>query len=629
MNKTLKSLFLILCLTLSVIAEPLTLPLDQRPRWVSQDGIVMAGSWEPLMFRVRRDGTGYVPTNQQRAAYLREHSPEMVTRLKNLGVNFVMMHCYKGGGLETERQSMNDAARFAHICHNAGLHVGVYNYSGAFIWELFFKEMPQAHDWLLLDKNGNPIPYGRATYRYYWNRNHPQAQAFYKQIIKFAVQDIHADLIHFDNYHIGPGCDANSVERFRQYLTQTFNTERLRAMGITDVNKVQPSLSGPPDNILRRAWLDFSCKSMADSYHQMAQYARTLRPDILVECNPHGPKSHIIPPIDHGRILTGGEAFWDEGRLCGYTKGKLQTRIRTYKIARRMNNIAFAYTLTPLEVAESMAFNLDCLGCICWFEYGKIVNRPDRQDPVSPTLTPYVQFFHTRRDLLRSAEVIADTAVLRSFPSQVFAEKKFNRLTYQTEQTLIDNNFCFQIIYDQLLCDLPRYRVLILSGCPALSDQHIEWIKDFHRSGGRLCIVGPAATHDEWMLPRVEPALAHLKDSQVIRIKPEDDLISSLRSAWPDLWSLTIQPTPGLCTELTRQPTRYLVHLVNYRTDQPALNISVSMRISAQDKVKSISLAGPDHKDELPLPFEVKDGKVNFTIPQIKTYEIAVITLQK
>ena len=46
----------ILCLTGLVRAEVLTLPLDHRPAWLSREGIVMAGSWEPLLFRVRRDG---------------------------------------------------------------------------------------------------------------------------------------------------------------------------------------------------------------------------------------------------------------------------------------------------------------------------------------------------------------------------------------------------------------------------------------------------------------------------------------------------------------------------------------------------------------------------------------------
>ncbi|MHC4509205.1 MAG: hypothetical protein ACYTAO_09650, partial [Planctomycetota bacterium] len=145
--------FLVLGLFLTgpAAAEPLTLPVDQRPDWLGRDGIVMAGSWEPLLFRVRRDGSeGYTPTAEQRAAYLREHSPAMVARLKALGVNFIMMHCYKGAGLEAERQSMADAVRFASLCRDAGLRVGVYNYSGAFLWEPLFEETPEAKDWVLL-----------------------------------------------------------------------------------------------------------------------------------------------------------------------------------------------------------------------------------------------------------------------------------------------------------------------------------------------------------------------------------------------------------------------------------------------------------------------------------------------
>jgi hypothetical protein len=47
-----------------------------------------------------------------------------------------------------------------------------------------------------------------------------------------------------------------------------------------------------------------------------------------------------------------------------------------------------------------MAFNRDCLGCICWFEYGRIVAIPGSDKPVSPELTPFIKFFKTRRDLL-------------------------------------------------------------------------------------------------------------------------------------------------------------------------------------------------------------------------------------
>ncbi len=623
---------LLLCCWLTGLAwaEPLTLPLDQRPNWLEQDGIVMAGSWEPLLFRVRRDGSeGYNPTPEQHAAYLREHSPEMVGRLKDLGVNFVMMHCYKGGGLKAERESMADAVRFAELCHDAGLRVGVYNYSGAFIWELFFKEVPEARDWVVLDENGKPRTYSpTAAYRYYWNRNHPDAQAFYRNLIRFAVNDVKVDLLHFDNYSIGPGRDVDSVLRFRRYLRETFTPDQLDRMGIEDLDAVEPAMTGPPDNLLRRAWLDFSCRSLADSYHEMVRYARTLRPDVLVECNPGGVRGWISPPVDHGRLLRGGEAFWDEGRHPGYHEGRLCSRICTYKVARRMDNMTFAYATTPLEMAESMAFNRDCLGCICWFEYGNLVARPGSKDPVSPDLAPFIRFFHARRELLRDAVVVADAAVLRSFPSQVFADPAYAQLTARVEQALINNRIPFQIIYDHHLDDLKRYRAVVLAGCIALSDHQIGRIERYVASGGRLCIIGPVATHDEWMIPRTRPVLDDLPPDRAIRIIGKDDCLDAISQACDNELSLSVDAAEGLCAELTRQADRRLVHLVNYRSDGAVENVAVAVRIPARRTVKSVTLASPQRDSDTELPFKEQAGMITFTVDAVEVYEIAAITLE-
>ena len=609
-------------------AESLTLPVNQRPDWLQRDGIVMAGSWEPLLFRVRRDGSeGYTPTAEQQAAYVREHSPEMIAELKALGVNFIMMHCYKGAGLDAERQSMADAVHFASLCRGAGLRTGVYNYSGAFLWEPLFKETPQARDWVLIGTDGNPVTYGSATYRYRWNRNHPDAQAFYRQLVRFAVRDIRADLLHFDNYGHGPGWDANSVQRFRDYLSDTFTLDQLKKMGIDSLRTVQPPIAGTKD-LLQRAWLEFCCRSLAASYHDMSRYARSLREDILIECNPGGPGHRIRPPVDHGRLLQGGEAFWDEGRAPGYTNGQLRSRIRTYKVARRMDNIAFAYSTNPLEMAESMAFNRACLGCICWFEYGRIVVKPGSNEPITKTLAPFIRFFHKRRDLLRRASVVADVAVLRSFPSQVFADSKYAQLTYRVEQALIENRVCFQIIYDHHLNDPARYPVLVLAGCVALSDPQIRQIKQYVESGGRLCIVGPVATHDEWMLPRGKPVLNNLPNDRVIRIGENDDVISGVRHACGERLSVSVQGPHGLCSELTEQPGRRLIHLVNYRDDGPVKDISIKLRLPDKHRIQAVTLVSPERENDLKLDFREQAGMATFNVPQVKTYEIAVITLK-
>ena len=613
-------------------AEALTLPLDERPDWLARDGIVMAGSWEPLLFRVRRDGSdGYTPTAEQLAAYRREHSAEMVARLKELGINFVMMHCHKGAGLEAERESMADAVAFAKLCHEAGLRVGVYTYSGAFLWELLFKEAPEAKDWVVHKEDGQPHTYGRAQYRYYWNRNHPDAQAYYRKIVRFAVEDIKTDLLHFDNYSVGPGSDANSVARFRRYLADTFAPERLEALGFPSLDTVQPPMSGPPDTLLRRAWLNFSCQSLADSYLDMGRYARTLRKDILVECNPGGVGGPIRTPVDHGRLLAGGEAFWDESLRPGFRDGKLATRIRTFKVARRMDNIAFNYTTSPLEAAEAMAFNRDCLGCVCWFEYGDIVERPGFKKPMPPALLPYIRFFHKRRPLLRDAGVVADVAVLRSFPSQVLADPKHAALTHRVEELFIEHRVCFQIIYDQHLAGLSRYRALVLAGCVALSERQIAQIQAYVEAGGRLCLVGPAATHDEWMLPRQVPAFDGLAAASVVQINPDGDILNAVSRACDDAPTLAVHAEPvalGLCTEVTEQPGRRLVHLVNYREDAPFQDVQVRLRLPAGRTVRHVALASPGRETDLELPFEVEEGFVDFRLPEVCVYEIAMVSLE-
>jgi len=609
-------------------ADSLTLPMDQRPGWLRQEGIVMAGSWEPLLFRVRRDGRDdSVPTAQQREAYRREHGPEMVARLKDLGVTFVMMHCYKGAGRAMERESMADAVQFARLCHDAGLHVGVYTYSGAFLWEPFFREVPSARDWVLLGADGRPRTYDGAQYRYYWNRNHPAAQAFYQGIVSFAINEIKADLLHFDNYSVGPGYDSPSVERFRRYLREALTPTQRQKGGLADVNTVPPPRAGSGDSLLRRAWLDFSCRSLADSYQEMSRYARTLRQDILIECNPGGPGHAIEPPVDHGRLLPGGEAFWDEGRAPGYRAGQLYTRIRTYKVARSMNNMAFAYATTPLEVAESLAFNLDCLGCICWFEYGDIVAKPGSKAPLSAGIAPFVRFFHTRRDLFRDTTVTADVAVLRSFPSQVLAGSKPAELAGRAEQALIDNHVCFQIVYDEQLGDLRGYRALVLAGCVALSDRHIEQIRRYVESGGRLCIVGPAATHDEWMFPRETAIFDDLPASRVVRPPADGEILPAVRRVCDNRPALAIRSSPGLCSELTQQTGRQLVHLVNYRSG-PVTNIHVSVRLPDGCRPQRVTLVSPERPEGITLAFQVREACAEFQVPQVTTYEIAIVEAQ-
>jgi hypothetical protein len=194
------------------------------------------------------------------------------------------------------------------------------------------------------------------------------------------------------------------------------------------------------------------------------------------------------------------------------------------------------------------------------------------------------------------------------------------------EQRLIEGRVPFQIIYDCHLDDLERYRALVLAGCVAMSDRQIERIRHFAESGGRVCIVGAAATHDEWMLPRAQPGLGAIPDGWCTHIDETGDVGDALRRACPDGPSVEVRTTSaGLCAEYTRQPKRWLVHLVNYRLDAPAKDVAVTIRLPKNATVRSVTLVSPERATDTVIAHEAREGVVTFAVPSVGVYEIAVV----
>jgi hypothetical protein len=607
--------------------RPLTLPWSQRPAWLRDEGIIMAGSWEPLLFRVRRDGGGYEPTPGQRAAYEREHSPEMVAKLKALGVDFVMMHCYKGFGLRAERESMADAKRFAKLCHDAGMHVGVYVYSGTLGWELLFQEWPDAKDWVVLDEKKQPVTYGKAAYRYYVDRNNPAANEYLRKVVRFAVEEIGADLLHFDNYHVGPGREENSLRRYQEYLRGTpLSGERTTAR---DGNPSPVKAA----NLADRTWNDFACESLAESYVEMARYARSLRPDILIECNPGGVPDRTRPPVDHARLLRGGEAFWDEGLAPAFRNGEIRSRIRTYKLGRQMDNMVFAYATSPLDAAESMAFNLDCLGCVCWFEYGRVVARPGAKEPVSEPLSSYIRFYRRNREYYRGADVVADVAVLRDYASQTCADPSGAKATYWAEQQLIEQRVPFTIINEATVADLTRYKALVLVGSVALRDDLVARVRDYAGTGGGIVLSDRTARYDGCGQPRPTPALAGLSGRRIVTLPPDRqrdsaEFIAAVRRACGGTFSAELNASTGVAIELTAQhsPVRRMLHIVNYHADSVVEPAQASLSVPDGSRIKDVQLWQPESDSPVRVEFETIASRLTCKLPRIRVYALLIAT---
>jgi len=171
-----------------------------------------------------------------------------------------------------------------------------------------------------------------------------------------------------------------------------------------------------------------------------------------------------------------------------------------------------------------------------------------------------------------------------------------------------------------------------MPGCVALSDVHVAKLREYVSGGGRLVVVGPLGTHDEWMCPREKSALDDMGGDRIIRVREGDDWRAALSRTLGEP-SLSINGVPAggqdfLRAELTEQTGRRLLHLVNYQTDSQVKNVAVRIKVPKGRRAKSVTLASPEHEADIALNFTQGAGSVDFTVPSMGIYEIAVVAME-
>jgi hypothetical protein len=143
-----------------------------------------------------------------------------------------------------------------------------------------------------------------------------------------------------------------------------------------------------------------------------------------------------------------------------------------------------------LRLAEATAYNDMNLGMV------------DHVTPNGVDLTraaqKYVNFFHAHSKDLVDTQSIADAAVLRSFASVEFNPARSLLSTLLFEQTLIQTKIPFGINSDRHLRDLSKYKVLVLANQDALSDDEVNTIREFVRTGGGLVGVEEISLRNGW-----------------------------------------------------------------------------------------------------------------------------------
>jgi hypothetical protein len=496
------------------------------------------------------------------------------------------------------------------------------------------------------------------------------------------------DLIHFDNIgnqgKIPVFSHPMAVEAFREYLRNKYTPERLKErLGFSDPKFVLPPIApalGDQEffyDPLIMEWIDFRCHMLGNYIKEVTDYARSLNPEVATDINIgtlNGTNEAWRGSQRFSLLLPNTDVYIVEGNNGGryMEDGLLISNIRDYKIGRTYSNLVLnrmgspgGIEYTPVTVPEQLAFNQHCLG----------------PASMKPENWKYIRFLRDQFPHFLNTENVADVAILRSYPSMAYNNYTTHESTILFEQTLIQANIPFDIIFDEHLEDLSKYKVLVLANQESLSDTALEQITAFVNNGGGLVATGLTSLFDDWRRRRPTFGLLDLfqtdppppaargelpvplesveKRNQIGKgrvvyitsIEPSKNrsqFASMSNKYWrlPRNWeqlkeavkwagggqlSLELEAPLYVVGEVLQQKQlgETILHLVNFNVvEVPEVkDIHVDLRLPDGQTANRVSLmvaeeSGTQTQD---LPFKTENGRIQFTVPRLNAYAMLLV----
>lgn len=660
---------------------------EKRASWVDNGVVLGWGHHEPFIFRVRKGGGFQYEEAWQR--FVDEHKESTVIAAKKAGIEVYHTHGYKGFGYEAERKEMEMLKTLSGYVHKHGMKLDTYCQVMTIVGETLFAEDPRAREWIQRDELGRPIRLTydfQQSYRYKPNLAHPEYRKYYKEkILKTLVEECKTDMLHFDNYdcNMEPESDKSpvTVEAFRKYIQDKYTLQQqIERFGHTNMHLVEPPVwnqTNRPGNIrvikdpVQQEWIDFRCWVMADWLREMTEYARSLNPEIAIDTNPHGLYGRnraFQAALWHPWFMKYTEIMWSEEiNHADYDdRGVLISKIRTYKLGRTLDNIILTYKGYERMLAENLAFN----------QTAGNVQLGDRESVHSK----YYKFYMDNRDLFTGTRNREDAALLRSYATMAYDNHRAALEQCMFEQAMIQSHVPFDLIFDEQMEDLSRYKVLVLAGQNNLADGHVARIARFVDSGGGLVLTGETSNFDHWGRRRVRPGLAEVigmdeswipvgvvspafsNKTEVTRggrvvyvpeiIPPDREQAARWTGSWdghlgrgtwilPSNWrelgdavrqaaggrlSLEVEVPDWVAVEQVEKDNLIMIHLVNYRKGGVMANIPVDVRIDRGRKVRRVRVISPDREGSQELEFSRVGERCRFTVPLLEVYDVIVVT---
>jgi hypothetical protein len=660
--------------------------------------LIFTGHWEPLIFRRRRGGQ----RTDEGERYAREHSDDALRTMKDAGINFVITHFDKGFGLEHLAEDLPFLRDWVARLHTHGIRVGAYIRYDNLVPEAF----PQARAWLSRTSFGDASAILWQSARRSACPSHPEHLAHIEGLIHTAIHDLKVDLIHMDGFWMGNEAWACQCDRcltaFTAFLHTRYPTREaaLERFGHAHLDAIRPPVYRLPDNTIAamepvkdpaaQEWMAWRTHTLSELARRFRAFIHAQNPEVVFEVNslmPIGYNNAFYWGFDLPTLAPHVQAFWTEDdHWAGWrADGVLISRMREFKMGRTLKAKVFSYQRGQTEaelilsLLQSAAFNRGDLGML-----GSPLLA---EEPHYETKRAFVTWFRRHASRFTPTDSAADVALWRSQRTLACNSTSAHRSTILAEQALIQGKIAFDIVYDDALHDLSRYRVLVLPNVEMLDAGQVARLTEFVRAGGGLVATELTSLYDEWRRLRPDFALRELfgksvfldlgdnwqKPTTSIRFNASysqnlvgsgraaylstlqtrhpanytgvigeepyrfpteqwemplnaGDLLNAVRWAAGGMLAAEVDAPDGVAVELLQQPdgTR-LLHLLNYRLDQPVSTCKIRLRLPVGVKIQRATLLAYPAESETEIPFSQIGVTLKISLPPFHPYALLIL----
>ncbi len=439
------------------------------------------------------------------------HTEEMIKKAAEAGVNTIYTHYFKGFGLETEKEEIENTRLLCERAAKYGIKVLGYCQMGSLNFETLMDEIPDTQGIAIKGEDGLPLDWYGEYYRWIPCFNKRVWIDYMKKVITYGLEHVGLSGFHFDNsYNYACFCD-DCTKAFRDFMTE--NVKDPEKIGFRHFNNLRiPKHSADPESHdpIYLWWLKYKVELATRVRNEIFDHVKKVKKDAIVLHNPGFP--HWGPDFtkrgfDPSRVDPDNCDFiFAEGSShIAYENDKIEGCVDAFKFGERFGYKVFdtSWELTPERkftwptkepaAARAMAQSM-VYGGICGAPYTARSIKDGHKNVLEDThIAGFIdKYFHYFKDNYEFYNLPSENNVKILYVTEsCLASAKYGmNLIRACSRDLVTEGIPYSFITTEELKTLPAGQTVIIPALSYAEEEIMNVLKDAGARGVKLLVLG-------------------------------------------------------------------------------------------------------------------------------------------